>query len=459
MIHVHAEVWDAGRPLEFPLVFRPLLPLLLLVAGALLAQEAPAVLEFGFQERVRSESWDNLSDHREATPDFRTQYRFRTRLWAVVPLGSDISFSVGVVNEDRKLTHPDQAVNGREVAFETFYLDWRMGAGWSLRAGRQNLMRGDGFVLWDGGALDGSRAAYVNALDLAWVAGSSRLEFLAISDPAKDRYLPRLNEADNPRERQLLNEHDEAALGMYATWKQEGRDVQAYGFHKTERHDIRAVTDPLFVADRRVETLGARWVEALSPGLAATGEFAVQSGRQEGRPGTAEPSSAIRAWGGQANLTQTFQSSSRPEVRLGWVGLSGDDPATSAHEGWDPLFSRWPKWSELYVYSLVPEAGVATWSNLNLWEATVQAHPNDRLGLRGSLYWLSAFHHATVPGPIFASGLGRGRLLELRADLKLSECWQGHVLYERLNPGSFYAGPDAGRFFRVEAIYTFQKRR
>jgi hypothetical protein len=32
------------------------------------------------------------------------------------------------------------------------------------------------------------------------------------------------------------------------------------------------------------------------------------------------------------------------------------------------------------------------------------------------------------------------------------------VLYERLDPGTFYAGPDAGRFFRVEAIYTLRRR-
>jgi hypothetical protein len=151
---------------------------------------------------------------------------------------------------------------------------------------------------------------------------------------------------------------------------------------------------------------------------------------------------------------------------VGWVGLSGDDPATGAKEGWDPLFSRWPKWSELYVYSLVPEAGVATWSNLRLFEATVQGRPHARLGLRGSLSWLRAFHPAgqgsaygSGSGPVFAPGAGRGRLAELRADLDLAEGWQGHILYERLDPGTFYAGQDSGRFFRVELLYTYRRRR
>lgn len=146
-------------------------------------------------------------------------------------------------------------------------------------------------------------------------------------------------------------------------------------------------------------------------------------------------------------------------MTLGWVGLSGDDPSTPAKEGWDPLFSRWPKWSELYVYSQVPEAGVATWSNLRMWEATMQAKPHAKVGLRASLFWMRACQPVTGRGPIFASGLGRGRLAEFRADITLSEQWQGHVLYERLDPGTLYSGPDAGRFFRVEAIYTLRRRR
>lgn len=442
------------------MILRRSLSLLLLGLSLLQAQgPAPTGLEFGFQERVRSEAWDNLTDHRDASPDLRSQLRFRTRLWAVVPLAEGLSFTAGLVNENRKIVRPDGPANGREVVFETLFLDWRMGPAWSLRAGRQNLMRGDGFVLWDGSALDGSRTAYLNALDLVWTAGATKVEFLAISNPSKERYLPRLNETENPRERQLLNERDEAALGLYGTWHQDGRELQAYLFHKTERHDVRSATDPLFVPDRRVETLGARLEEGLAPGLTATGEIALQFGRQSGRPGRAEPASEIRAWGGQGRLTRTFAGELKPEVSLGWVGLSGDDPATATREGWDPLFSRWPKWSEAYIYSQVPEVGVATWTNLRMWEATVQARPSKALALRASALWLRAQQAAPVGAPLFAAGRGRGRLIELRADLRFSERWQGHVLYERLDPGTFYAGSDAGRFFRMELVYTLRQHR
>lgn len=446
--------------MEPALVLRPALSILLLGLGLLRAQ-APASpgLEFGFQERVRSEAWDNLGDHRDAAPDFRSQLRYRTRVWAVVPLGDSLSFTAGLVNENRKIRRPDVAAHGREVVFESLFLDWRLGSAWSLRAGRQNLMRGDGFILWDGSALDGSRTAYLNAVDLVWTGGATKVEFLAISNPLRERYLPRLNEAETARERQLLNERDEAALGVYGTWNRPGFNLQTYFFHKTERHDVRAAQDPLFAPDRRVDTLGARLEAVLGPGWLATGEVAAQGGRQAGRPGTPETAAAIRAWAGQGRLTRTFAGALNPELSVAWVALSGDDPHTQTREGWDPLFSRWPKWSEAYIYSLVPEGGVATWSNLRLWEATLQSRPLKALALRASVLWLRAQQAAPVGGVLFAQGLGRGRLLELRADLTLSERWQGHVLYERLDPGTFYSGPDAGRFFRLELVYTLRQRR
>ncbi|HJV47963.1 MAG TPA: alginate export family protein [Geothrix sp.] len=441
------------------MILRRFLTLLGLCAAPLLAQDAQPPLEFGFQERLRSEAWDNIIDHRAATPDLHMHYRIRTNAWVVVPLGEDLTFAAGLVNENRKVVKPDVAVNQREVIFDSFYLDWRMDPSWSLRAGRQTLMRGDGFVLWDGGALDGSRTAYVNAVDLAWTGGGTKVEFLGISDPARDRTLPGLNHTDNPKERQLLNERDEAALAVYGTWRRDGHDVQAYLFHKTERRDVSAWTDPIFVPDRWVETLGLRLAEKVGGGLSAMGEFTVQSGRQSGRPGTQEPSSDIRAWGGQAKVTQAFKVPLRPELSLGWVGLSGDDPSTRTNEGWDPVFSRWPKWSELYIYSQVPEGGVAMWSNLRMWEATVQAKPHPKLGLRASVFWMQAFQPVLGHGPIFASGLGRGRLDEVRADFALSDQWQGRLTYERLDPGTFYKGTDSGRFLQVDIVYTFRRRR
>lgn len=415
----------------------------------------PGKLELGFEERVRSEQWNDIIDHDATKEDGRIQDRFRSRLWVDWTPSEGFRVVAGVANENRKIVHPDVAANAREVFVETLYVDWKLAPRWSLRAGRQNLMRGEGFVLFDGSALDGSRSAYVNALDLTWSPGRSTLEFLAISDPGKDQYLPRLNEASSPSEVQRLNEWDEKALGVYFTGREwADTTVEAYGFLKTETHDYRPVTNPQFQPDRRVWTVGSHVVRGLGRGWTAMGEFAWQWGTQQPLPGTAEPSRDIAAWGGYARIRKAFEAPGKPTVSLGYIGLSGDDPRTNRIEGWDPLFSRWPRWSELYIYSMIPERGVAYATNTGMWEAEARLAPVKHVNLRATWYRMSAFHPAVGAGPLFGTGTRRGDLWEFRGDVAFDDHWKSDVVYERLSPGDFYAGSTPGAYFRVEVTYA-----
>lgn len=435
--------------------FRPGPAALMLILAAGLRAQAPGALTVGFEERVRSERWNDLVDHDAAKEDARTQYRFRSRLWADWTPTRDLRIVAGIANEDKKIAHPDVAANGREVFVETLYADWRPAPAWSLKAGRQNLMRGEGFVLFDGSALDGSRSAYVNAVDLAWSPGKSTVEFLTISDPGRDRYLPRLNEPSNPAEVQRLNEWDEQALGLYATVREwEGTTLEAYGFLKTERHDFRPATNPQFQPDRLVRTVGSRLVRDLGGGWTAMGEAAWQWGFQRPLPGDPGGDRPLEAWGGYARIRKAFDAAWKPTLSLGCIGLSGDDPHTRRIEGWDPLFSRWPKWSELYIYSQVPERGVAYATNTGMWEAEARLKPAKRVDLRATWYRLNAFHAPGGAGPLFGTGRRRGDLWEVRGDLALDDHWKGHVVYERLTPGSFYTGAAPGSYLRVEVTYA-----
>jgi hypothetical protein len=440
-----------------PLIRRAPAVLLLAFAAAALRAQAPAPgdLTVGFEERVRSERWNDIIDHDATREDARNQYRFRSRLWADWRASEDLRIVAGVANENRKITHPDVAANGREVFVETLYADWRPAPRWALKVGRQNLMRGEGFVLFDGSALDGSRSAYFNAVDLAWSSGKSTVEFLAISDPGKDRYLPRLNEAASPAEVQRLNEWDERALGIYATMREwEGATLEAYGFLKTEIHDSRPVSNPQFQPDRRLWTLGGRVVRDLGRGWTAMAEAAGQWGSQEPLPGTSGGDRPIAAWGGYARCRKAFAAPGNPTLSLGYTGLSGDDPRTRRIEGWDPLFSRWPKWSELYIYSQVPERGVAYATNTGMWEAEARLTPAKHLDLRATWYRMAAFRAPGGSGPLFGTGTHRGDLWEFRGDLSLDAHWKGHVVYERLSPGGFYAGSAPGSYLRFEVTYA-----
>src|SRR5579883_2073849 len=82
-----------------------------------------APLQIGFEQRVRNEDWNNLFDMSGRVDDEREQIRYRTRLWADVPLPWSVDFHVGIAQEtNQKLGH-DNCFD--EVFFETAYVDVR----------------------------------------------------------------------------------------------------------------------------------------------------------------------------------------------------------------------------------------------------------------------------------------------------------------------------------------------
>jgi hypothetical protein len=424
------------RALRSRLPFAVLLTALALpVAAAAADPPSTARLETGFEERVRSENWDNSTDFDATVVDARHQWRFRTRLWAKLTLGGHTDLAVGLANESRTWTTPRLALTLDETVFETLYFEHRFADGASLRVGRQNLARGDGFILMDGGPLDGSRTAYFNALVASQVSGPSRLDFLVVSDPCRDRYLPPLHDRHRP-----LIEWDETALGLYWTGPTPCRAGTAdlYGFVKTEGDE------------RLVPTLGGRVVRGSSGRWTAKAELAAQAPRAPG-------ADQALAWGGQASVRRTFACAMKPSLLLGWTGLSGDDPATEADEGWDPLFSRWPRWSDLYIYTLASERGAAYWTNLSMWQAEFRATPRERLDLRLGYQRLDAFHGFPGAPEIYGGGTRRGDLYAGRVDYRLNDAWRGHVVGEWFEPGDFYAHGDGGWFFRVELTCGFQR--
>ena len=403
-------------------------------------------LELGFEERVRSENWDNSTDFNQKTVDARHQWRFRTRAWAKWSASASTDFVLGLADESRKLTTPHVALTMDETVIENLYLDHRFADGASVRVGRQNLSKGDGFILTDGSPLDGSRVAYFNALDLGWTSGKSRLDLLIISDPYRDEYLPRVHD----RTKSLI-EWDENALGLYWTdASRAGTTLDVYYFYKSQTGDTRALTNAGYQGDRMFHTLGGRCTRDFAGGWSLKAEMAGQAGGQN-------PGSDIRAWGTQATLKKSFAHATKPALLLGWTGLSGDDPTTAANEGWDPLFARYPKWSELYIYTLASERGVAYWTNLSMWQAEVRLTPVKPLDLRATYYRLDAFHRFPGKPAIYANGTHRGDLYEARADYKLNDNWRGHVVGEHLTPGDFYAGSDGGWFFRAEVSCSFKR--
>src|SRR5690242_1005733 len=299
-------------------------------------QSGERAFQWGFEQRVRNENWDNILDYNDATADTRNQVRYRTRLWGNLPVTRDIDLFVGLNQETNQIVNPRAPYRLDEIIFDNAYIDFKklFVKGLSLRVGRQNIIEGEGFLFLEGGPFDGSRAIYFNAVDLAYTRRKARLELIAIDDPYKDRFLPRIHDRSKP-----IIEWNEQAVGAYYTNKNSARtSFETYYFLKKEFHDYRAPSNPQFQPDRHIHTAGGRVIHSPAKNWTLAGEMAMQWGSQH-------PATRIGGWGGNGYARRTFARAGKPYLQAGYYAISGDDPKTRDRiEGFDPLFSRWPKW-------------------------------------------------------------------------------------------------------------------
>jgi hypothetical protein len=411
-----------------------------------LAPAPESKIQFGFEQRVRNEDWNNIFDLSSKANDEREQIRYRTMFWANVPLGSNLDFVAGVNQEsNQKLGLPSVF---DEIIIDRLYLDFKklFVKGLSLRVGRQNLSEGEGFILFEGTPGDGSRTIYFNAVNLSYTRKKSKLELLGILDPSRDRMLPKIN-----NQNKCLQDWDDQALGAYYTDKNLAKtSFEAYYFYKKEVHDHQAVLGSVVQPDRHISTLGGRVVQQLTPRLSVTGEFAEQWGAQH-------PDTKIAAWGGYGYVRKKFNGRLKPYVQAGYWAMSGDNPATrNTVENWDPIFSRYPKWSEMYIYSELKEVGIGYTTNVGMWQGEAGFSPMKQLNLRGTYYHMGAFHPYPGSQAVFAAGTLRGDLFETRLDYAINKNWSGHITTEFLHPGDYYRVKSPAYFLQFEIIYRLQ---
>ncbi len=423
------------------------LPAPLSAAGS---QGEPA-FKWGFVERVRQEYLGNVYDFDEGGDDTWNYLRFRSQLLASwVPAGG---WRIGAVlnNEHRHWFKSTRGYEDRDFEIDEFIVenlyvsaDRVGGSPFGFVAGRQNIMYGEGFLFMDGGPLDGSRTGYFNALRIKAAFSKRSVEMHILKDPSWDRYLPVINCLSKK-----LIEYDETGAGLYYIDDSvEGHRIEAYYFFKNERGD-RGV-----LPESDIHTVGARMSGRYAGSLDYAAELAVQLGDRGGAD--------RRGFGGYMHGTYSFPVSLKPVVRAGLIYLSGDDRATEDYEGWDPLYSRWPKWSELYIYALAAhENGVAWWDNLMAPNVGFSIKPAGGFTLETSIYFMTAL----VDEPeflssetVFGEGYYRGTLSVVKLTWSAKKYFSGHLLWERFIPGDYYfEGSDAADFLRCELNFRCER--
>ena len=432
-------------------VFALVMLAIIAVASPLAAQSgadpAGPKLKLYFWERVRQESWDNTMSLDNLAADSSAYLRLRTGLGAYWHPGKAWEIHLRLSNENRLYLAPKldprlkKDYDVHEVFVDQLSVRWRSAGRLPLAVtlGRQDMMFGEGFLIMDGGPLDGSRSAYFNGLRLDWAPQkASNLTFFFVRQGRSDRLLPLVND-----QHQAMAEQQEQGVGLYFRAKAKRTALEAYLFRKDAFASAALPRGSVNVA-------GGRVVHPFSEALSLTAEAALQLGKlgDEDR----------RAVGGYVHLDGSpgGRFPVPALVTLGGVWLSGDDPATPRCEAWDPAFGRWPKWSDSLIYLQARETRSADWTNFASLFAVLLFEPADRIKLSLGWHFLSAPERTLPTALLSGAGRDRGGLLIAKASYEVSKHLTGRLIWERFDPGSFYrAGAAPYNWVQFEMFFRF----
>jgi hypothetical protein len=433
-------------------------------------EEAPAAFRYGADLRLREEYFDNLpiiADPPGVTRGGENNYfRIRPRIWTELDAMENVTLRARIVNEFRIWETPSSMAGKAqrstykfpdEWVFDHLYLDVRnlMGDSLDLRIGRQDLIYGTGKVVLEGTPKDGSRTIYFNAIKAVWKAmPKTTIDVFGIYNESLDEIA--INDADRDLTGQTSANNDitESGVGVYLKNKSiEKMPYEAYYIYKNESEwDKAAGTNaPVSIPEVDVHTVGFRVMPQLAKALKGNLEFAYQMGEQG--------ETDLEGWMLDGSLSYTLPVVEKlaPVADIGFYALSGDDPdTTDTIEAWNPLFARYPQYSELYVYCWDAEAA-GRWQNVMMPYAQLSLKPCAKSKFTAMVGYLLA-PEENGPG----GGDERGLLLVLKDEITLAEKLftskdklTGHLWAEILEPGNYYNVEDTGYFLRWEVMYAF----
>jgi hypothetical protein len=395
---------------------------LLLIARGVRADDlkpalADSKLTFGGEFRLRGEGFNNPLDLADSLRDGYSYYRFRTRVWlegkprpglhAYFRLGNEYRWGRG---EKVSGVRDDQGKVSVDNAWAE--IDIPVTPGLSFRFGRQDLLYGEGFLVWDGTPADGSSSSYFDALKLTWAHEKTTIDLLALKMDEEGFGTPA---------------RDEDLYGLYARLQH----FDLYTLYRHKRGETKTDTGIVHPV-QQTTAIGGRAAFLPDTGFHLAAEGAYETG--------SFAAEEERAFGGYCRGGWTSPGRLHPAVELGGVYLSGDDPSSSRHEGWDGFYSEWPKYSELYVYTLYDQTSRVLPNDPGTWTNFVAAWVEARLKAGQTLSSaarVSLFRAPEKTGP--GSGDDRGLLLAAQVNVRLASDLQGQLLGEAFDPGDYYA--------------------
>jgi hypothetical protein len=424
--------------------------------------------------RIRQELIDNLPMINGRVMPNQSYLRIRPRVWGEVK-NEHFKLYMRVTDEFREYFQRRDNKNYQtpdEVIVDNLYFDlYNLFDGkLDLRVGRQDFFGatgpsyGAGRVLCDGTPFDGSRTVFMdaikatikfdekNTLDLLAIYNSpdTSLSWGHPYNSADQEYSERPLTSINPASSDLTEwgggayfkskEFDHVPFELYYLYKRESK-AHLSGSNNN-------------LPGRIVNTFGTRVMPQLTETVSAEFEGAVQAGEKDGGASTS-------GYMGYAGLTYKplVDSTAKPYFTGSCYYLSGDSDRGEGDNdtGWDPLWSRWPQFSELYVYNFIYGAGY--WSNLIYpsVEAGVGFAPGHKVRMNvGPMYAAVEDDLGSGGGDMYGwFGMARYDFPLMKNIFgKRGELF-GHLTAELLDPGDYYTSDTVAYFLRWEITARF----
>jgi len=444
-------------------------------------------LNWGGDIRVRNEYYNNIVSLSAASAvSEQDVVRYRGRLWASLTLVTNLTFSGRVSAEPRLWVKPSftTAFTGESG------MEWRYGivdnlnVKWSnlfdqpltITAGRQDILLGDYYDWWlvsDGTPGDGSWTFFLDSIRLTCDVKDAKTKFdlIYIYQNAKpDEWLPTIGSSSfvhpdlNVRtDYQLTEQNEQGVIAYVSNGSIENTKIDGYFIYKRDNQQNfeRLGVDRLYGDNANIYTFGGKITGTPEEHWQYSGEGAYQFGNKQDTISGTFADRDIDAYGGKAKLTYLFKDKFNCQLSLNGEFLSGDDPKTGKDEMFDILWGRWPRWSELYIYSYINETSgkIAQMNNLIRFGPSWTCSPTK--GLTASVMYNALFAVEDTPtrtvAPTLFSNDGnfRGHYLQAALKHQFNKNVSAHLWGEWIWEGNYYAQRDLMAFLRAEVMFTF----
>jgi hypothetical protein len=434
-------------------------------------------VNWGGDFRVRNEYFNNIITLGNNLPLHEQDYfRFRGRVWTTLTPLTNVTFFGRISAEPREWQDPSYA----RAFYQQTGMEWRYGIvdnlnlklanlfaqPLSVTAGRQDVLIGDPMNWWlvaDGTPGDGSWTLFLDSVRTIYDAKPINTKFDVIYINQHSAPDEEISTMGSSKDYYLTEQNEQGVVAYVSNTSIENTTLDAYFIWKGD-------TQVLANGDNGdIYTVGGRIANRPNEHVYLTAEGAYQFGHKQD-PTVTYPvnvgaeSRDISAFGVNAKASYLFKDDLNNQVSLVTECLSGDDPHTTGKdEMFDILWGRWPRWSELYIYSYLPETGnrVAQLNNITRVGPSWSCSPVKDTTI--SLTYNALFALESVPTRRTAAAAGqfsydgnfRGHYLQAVLKHQFNKYISGHLWGEWVWQGDFYTQSDTMTFLRAEMIFSF----